>query len=49
MYKIKVTLTSGVARGGQGGAAAPGRRPEGGAKIMPIIFLNLYRENCFKI
>ena len=25
---------SGVARGGQGGASAPGRRPEGGAKIL---------------
>ena len=28
-------LCSGVARGGQGGASAPGRRPEGGAKILP--------------
>ena len=25
--------------GGQGGASAPGRRPEGGAKIMPKNFL----------
>ena len=29
---------SGVARGGQGGASAPGRRPEGGAKILTKIF-----------
>ena len=29
--------SSGVARGGQGGASAPGRRPEGGAKIQPKI------------
>ena len=27
---------------GAGGAAAPGRRPEGGAKILPRIFFNLY-------
>ena len=26
--------SSGVARGGRGGASAPGRRPEGGAKIL---------------
>ena len=25
--------------GGQGGASAPGRRPEGGAKILPKNFL----------
>ena len=25
--------------GGAGGAAAPGRRPEGGAKILPKFFL----------
>ena len=32
---------SGVARGGAGGggASAPGRRPEGGAKILPRNFL----------
>ena len=29
---------SGVARGGQGEASAPGRRPEGGAKILPRNF-----------
>ena len=33
---------SGVARGGQGGASAPGRRPEGGAKIMPKNFFKIY-------
>ena len=26
----------------EGGASAPGRRPEGGAKILPKIFFNLY-------
>ena len=40
---------SGVARGGQGGAAAPGRRPEGGAKILPKNFFNLYTEKFLKI
>ena len=31
--------------GGAGGASAPGRRPEGGAKILArIFFLNLYKE-----
>ena len=40
---------SGVARGGgQGGASAPGRRPEGGAKILPMIFLNIYIRRNFK-
>ena len=40
---------SGVARGGGqgGGASAPGRRPEGGAKILPRFFKNLYRDNFF--
>ena len=41
--------SSGVARGGRGGAAAPGRRPEGGAKILPKNFLNLYTEKFLKI
>ena len=36
--KPKYRNSSGVARGGRGGAAAPGRRPEGGAKILPMNF-----------
>ena len=30
------------------GAAAPGRRPEGSAKILPKIFFNLYKEKFLK-
>ena len=48
-FKSRVKTDSGVARGGQGGAAAPGRRPEGGAKILPKNFLNLYTEKFLKI
>ena len=33
-FYVANTVTSGVARGGQGGASAPGRRPEGGAIIL---------------
>ena len=32
-----------------GGAAAPRRRPEGGAKILPMNFFNLYTEKFLKI
>ena len=40
MYFHTTLTRSGVARGGgRGGASAPGRRPEGGAKIMPKNFL----------
>ena len=38
---------SGVARGGQGGASAPGRRPEGGAKILQKIFKKNYIRRNF--
>ena len=30
--------------GGRREAAAPGRRPEGGAKILPKIFFNCYKD-----
>ena len=39
---------SGVARGA-GGASAPGRRPEGGAKILPKNFLKFISGKIFKI
>ena len=43
-------LHSGVARGGgggAGGASAPGRRPEGGAKILPKIKKKIYIRRNF--
>ena len=46
---LPTVMVSGVARGGQGGAAAPGRRPEGGAKILPKNFYFFYMEKFFKI
>ena len=33
---------------GEHGATAPGRRPEGDAKILSNIFLNLYMEKFLK-
>ena len=48
-FKLKVFPYSGVARGAEGGLAAPGRRPEGVAKILPMIFLNFYIEKFLKI
>ena len=49
MLLCSVSFHSGVARGGRGGASAPGRRPEGGAKMLPKKLKNLYMENFLKI
>ena len=35
--KLLVIIYQWRSEGGAGGAAAPGRRPEGGAKILPKI------------
>ena len=44
-----VTTASGVARGGGRGESAPKRRTEGGAKILPKIFLKFILGEIFKI
>ena len=44
-----MTVSRVVIRKVAGGASAPGRRPEGGAKILPKICFNLYMEKFLKI